>query len=99
MFLRFAVLEGYQAEVLEQTFVEGFSGGQAVREVTIRVKGEGAFGRLKFESGVHRVQRVPVTETKGRTHTSTMAVVVRLPFLRLSLFLSSNTKPDLSRFS
>ena len=53
-----------------ETGVGGF------KEVTFEIKGRGAFSRLKFESGVHRVQRVPVTESQGRIHTSTATVAV-----------------------
>ena len=50
--------------------------GGGVKEVIIALNGDGAYGRLKFESGVHRVQRVPITEASGRIHTSTATVVV-----------------------
>jgi peptide chain release factor 1 len=53
---------------------EGTLGG--VREAVVRVRGEEAFGRMRFESGVHRVQRVPVTEAQGRVHTSAATVAV-----------------------
>ena len=49
-----------------------------VREATIGVSGDGAYGRLKHESGVHRVQRIPTTESGGRVHTSTASVAVRV---------------------
>ena len=47
-----------------------------MKEVSFSIEGEGAYSRLKFESGVHRVQRVPETETQGRVHTSTVTVAV-----------------------
>ena len=50
--------------------------GGGVKEAVVAVSGDGAFGRLKYESGVHRVQRVPATETQGRVHTSTASVAV-----------------------
>jgi peptide chain release factor 1 len=50
--------------------------GKGIREASVEVLGDGVFGRLKFESGVHRVQRVPETETQGRVHTSTASVAV-----------------------
>lgn len=56
------------------SFTEGSSGG--FKEVIIAVNGEGAYGMLKYESGVHRVQRVPATETQGRVHTSAATVAV-----------------------
>ena len=49
-----------------------------MKDVTNKVDGEGAFGDFRFERGVHRVQRVPATESAGRVHTSTIAVVVGL---------------------
>src|SRR3712207_6913634 len=52
------------------------SGSGGFKEVIAEVRGEGAFSRMKFESGVHRVQRVPVTESAGRIHTSTATVAV-----------------------
>eukprot|EP01117_Protostelium_nocturnum_P013959 TRINITY_DN5263_c0_g1_i3.p1 TRINITY_DN5263_c0_g1~~TRINITY_DN5263_c0_g1_i3.p1 ORF type:complete len:313 (+),score=105.13 TRINITY_DN5263_c0_g1_i3:151-1089(+) len=52
------------------------SGVNGIKEASASIKGEGAFGRLRHETGVHRVQRVPTTETMGRTHTSTMTVAV-----------------------
>jgi len=54
--------------------VEGDAGGY--KEIIASIEGEGVFGRLKFESGVHRVQRVPDTETQGRIHTSAATVAV-----------------------
>lgn len=72
MYIRFAEQQGWQTEVLSQndTGVGGF------KEITFRVDGRGAFSRLKYESGVHRVQRVPKTESQGRIHTSTATVAV-----------------------
>ncbi len=63
---------GWRAEVLNLNETE--LGG--VKEVSFSVQGEGAYSRLKYESGVHRVQRVPETETQGRIHTSTVTVAV-----------------------
>ncbi|MEQ8442239.1 MAG: peptide chain release factor 1 [Alphaproteobacteria bacterium] len=72
MYQRYCGLRGWQMEVLEasETEIGGFS------QVTASVNGAGAFGRLKYESGVHRVQRVPVTESGGRIHTSAATVAV-----------------------
>ncbi len=72
MYQRYAENHGWQAETLEVSEAEG--GG--FKEVTLAVKGEGAYSRLKFEAGVHRVQRVPKTESQGRIHTSTASVAV-----------------------
>jgi peptide chain release factor 1 len=72
MYTRYAEDRGWKTEILSQndTGVGGF------KEVIFQVKGKGAYSRLKFESGVHRVQRVPVTESAGRIHTSTATVAV-----------------------
>ena len=72
MYTRYAEKRRWKVEVLSshETGVGGF------KEITFQIKGQGAFSRLKFESGVHRVQRVPVTESQGRIHTSTVTVVV-----------------------
>jgi peptide chain release factor 1 len=72
MYSRYADSKGWKNEILSQnaTGVGGF------KEVIFEVKGKGAYSRLKYESGVHRVQRVPVTESSGRIHTSTVTVAV-----------------------
>ena len=72
MYTRYAEGRGWRAELLSQneTGVGGF------KEVTFQIKGQGAYSRLKYESGVHRVQRVPTTEAGGRIHTSTATVAV-----------------------
>ncbi|MBQ7161484.1 MAG: peptide chain release factor 1 [Clostridia bacterium] len=72
MYTMFAASAGYKTEIvnLNETGLGGF------KEVTFTVEGTGAFSRLKFESGVHRVQRVPETESQGRIHTSTVTVAV-----------------------
>ncbi|MBI1359205.1 MAG: peptide chain release factor 1 [Alphaproteobacteria bacterium] len=72
MYQRYAQAHGWQVEVVSAT--EGDAGGY--KEVIAEVNGVGAFGRLKFESGVHRVQRVPTTEASGRIHTSAATVAV-----------------------
>lgn len=72
MYHMYAEREGYQTEELSQT-EQGIGG---VREASFMVKGEGAYSRLKYESGVHRVQRVPETESQGRIQTSTATVAV-----------------------
>ncbi len=72
MYLRFAQKKGWKAELISSspTDLGGF------REAVLEVKGRNAYPLLKFESGVHRVQRVPVTESSGRIHTSTATVAV-----------------------
>ncbi|MBR0480643.1 peptide chain release factor 1 [Candidatus Saccharibacteria bacterium] len=72
MYVRFAENHGLKAELISQN--ENEAGG--MKEVIIRISGENAYGLLKFEGGVHRVQRVPVTESQGRIHTSTATVAV-----------------------
>jgi peptide chain release factor 1 len=72
MYQRHAESKGWRWEVVEEQLSE--LGG--VRELVVRIVGEGVFARLKFESGVHRVQRVPETESGGRIHTSAATVAV-----------------------
>ena len=72
MYLRYAEKQGWKTEMIDAT--EGTSGG--FKEVIYAVRGEGAFGMLRWESGVHRVQRVPATESQGRIHTSAVTVAV-----------------------
>ncbi len=72
MYERFAALLGWKVEVISAS--EGSMGGY--KEIIAEVQGRGAFAKLKFESGVHRVQRVPDTETQGRIHTSAATVAV-----------------------
>ena len=73
MYERYAERQGWRLEVLSLS--EGAAAG-GLKEVTAAVRGEGAYGRLKYESGVHRVQRVPATESQGRIHTSAASVAV-----------------------
>ena len=72
MYTRYAQAKGFEVEILSAN--ENDNGGY--KEVTLEVKGQGAFSALKYESGVHRVQRVPATEAAGRIHTSTATVAV-----------------------
>ena len=72
MYSRYASSRGWRVEI--DSLTEGDAGGY--KEVIATVTGEGVFGRLKFESGVHRVQRVPTTESQGRIHTSAATVAV-----------------------
>ncbi|QFT80649.1 Peptide chain release factor 1 [Roseovarius sp. THAF27] len=72
MYQRYAEARGWKLEIIE--FNETELGG--VKEVVANIKGEGVFARMKFESGVHRVQRVPETESGGRIHTSAATVAV-----------------------
>ena len=72
MYLKYADIHRYKTEIISsnETGIGGY------KEVTFAVKGRGAYSRFKFESGVHRVQRVPETESQGRIHTSTVTVAV-----------------------
>ena len=72
MYQRFAESQGWSFEILEQQ--DSDLGG--IKEVSAHIAGEGVFSKLKFESGVHRVQRVPETEAQGRIHTSAATVAV-----------------------
>ena len=72
MYLRYAARHRFNTEVLSlnETGIDG------IKEAIVQVRGDGAYSRLKFEGGVHRVQRIPATESSGRIHTSTATVVV-----------------------
>ena len=72
MYVKYAESQGWKVEVMETQ--ESEAGGFSL--VSFMVKGEGVYSKLKFESGSHRVQRVPKTETQGRVHTSTATVLV-----------------------
>ncbi len=72
MYSKFFEQKGWKAEI--NSYSEGTAGGY--KEIVLSVSGEGVYGILKYESGVHRVQRVPQTETQGRIHTSAASVVV-----------------------
>src|ERR1700677_4229772 len=81
MYVKYAERQRWKVEVLSSS--EGTAGG--FKEIVAEVSGRGVFARLKFESGVHRVQRVPATETQGRIHTSAATVAV-LPIAQESDF-------------
>ena len=72
MYLKYCETKGWKAELVDMT--EGTVGG--FKEIIFNVAGENVYGQMKYESGVHRVQRVPKTETQGRVHTSAASVVV-----------------------
>jgi len=72
MYSRYAESKGWEIDVLSSNEI-GIGG---YKEIIFMVKGKGAYSRLKYESGVHRVQRVPITESQGRIHTSTATVAV-----------------------
>jgi peptide chain release factor 1 len=72
MYLKFFEKKGWKVDIVD--FMEGTAGGY--KEIVLNVTGDGVYGQMKYESGVHRVQRVPQTETQGRVHTSAASVVV-----------------------
>lgn len=72
MYLRYAEEKGWKADILDKADAD--SGG--IKEVTCKIDGVGVYGKLKYESGVHRVQRIPETESKGRVHTSAASVAI-----------------------
>lgn len=72
MYLRYAATKNWKVDVMSINE----AGGGIIKQVTFMVKGDDVFSRLRFESGVHRVQRVPATESQGRIHTSTATVAV-----------------------
>jgi peptide chain release factor 1 len=86
MYSRYAENRNWKVEMLSfnETGVGGF------KEVSFQIKGKGAYSRLKFESGVHRVQRVPVTESQGRIHTSTATVAVMAEVEEVEIDIPAN---------
>ena len=72
MYNKYCEQKGWKVEIYD--FAEGTVGG--FKEIILHIKGEGVYGILKYESGVHRVQRVPQTETQGRVHTSAASVAI-----------------------
>jgi peptide chain release factor 1 len=72
MYLKYAEMRGWKTELLDVSSAD--AGG--IKEASARIEGAGVYGDLKFESGVHRVQRIPATEAKGRVHTSTTTVAI-----------------------
>ena len=96
MYVKYAESKRWKVEVLSMS--EGTAGGY--KEIVAEVSGRGVFARLKFESGVHRVQRVPATETQGRIHTSAATVAV-LPIAEEADFVinDADLKVDTMRSS
>ena len=96
MYTRYAERRRWKVEVMSSTGTDG--GG--FREVIFEVKGDGAYSYLRYESGVHRVQRVPVTESQGRIHTSTASVAVLPEAEEVDLQINDNDlKVDVYRSS
>lgn len=95
MYQNYCKIKGWNFEILSISSTD-----KGYREATALISGEGAFGYLKHESGVHRVQRVPETETAGRTHTSTMTVAILPEAQEVDLTLSAkDLKIDVFRSS
>ncbi|MDW6001552.1 peptide chain release factor 1 [Vibrio mangrovi] len=97
MYSRFAERKGWRIEVM--SFNEAEHGGY--KEMIAKVSGDGVYGTLKFESGGHRVQRVPATESQGRVHTSacTVAIMPEIPEAELPEIKASDLKIDTFRSS
>jgi peptide chain release factor 1 len=73
MYARYAEAQGWRVEIVSSSPTGGVGG---FKEIIAQIEGSGAYSRLKYESGVHRVQRVPVTEAQGRIHTSAVTVAI-----------------------
>jgi peptide chain release factor 1 len=86
MYSRYAATKGWRVDILNrnETGIGGF------KEIIFEIKGKGVYSRLKYESGVHRVQRVPVTESSGRIHTSTATVAVLPEAEEIEVAVDSN---------
>lgn len=96
MYTMYAASKGYKVEILNanETELGGF------KEISFSIEGEGAYSRFKYESGVHRVQRVPETESQGRIHTSTVTVAVLIEADEVELEINpTEIKTDVFRAS
>jgi len=76
MYARYAQAKNWQFEVLSRSEISAGGGNNGFKEVICQINSDGAYAHLKYESGVHRVQRVPLTETQGRIHTSAATVAI-----------------------
>ncbi|MBE2223770.1 MAG: peptide chain release factor 1, partial [Anaerolineae bacterium] len=95
MYTRYAESVGWKTQLLD----ENRTGVGGYKEVVLGVRGKGAFSRMKFESGVHRVQRVPVTESQGRIHTSAATVAVMAEVDEVEITLDENDLEITATFS
>lgn len=86
MYTRYAEVNKWKVDVMELHE----SGGNVIKSATLMIKGKDVFSRLKYESGVHRVQRVPATESQGRIHTSTATVAVLAEMDEVDVHLDMN---------
>ena len=85
LYLRYVKDSGYKTESISES-----PGDKGMKEMIFKVIGAGAYGRMKYESGVHRVQRIPETESKGRVHTSAVSVVVLPEVEEVDLEIKAN---------
>jgi peptide chain release factor 1 len=95
MYTRYAESVGWKTQLLD----ENRTGVGGYKEVVLSVRGRGAFSRMKFESGVHRVQRVPMTESQGRVHTSAATVAVMPEVDEVEITLDENDLEITATFS
>ncbi|MCO5182563.1 MAG: peptide chain release factor 1 [Anaerolineae bacterium] len=95
MYTRFAERHGYQVAIVDENWI----GAGGYKEVIANIRGNGAYSKLKFESGVHRVQRVPVTESQGRIHTSAATVAVIPELDEVDITLDDNDLEIKAEFS
>ena len=87
MYARYAEAQGWRVEVVSSSPAGGMGG---FKEIIAQIEGNGAYSRLKYESGVHRVQRVPVTEAQGRIHTSAVTVAIMAEVEEVELNIDQN---------
>lgn len=87
MYARYAEAQGWRVEVVNSSPAGGMGG---FKEIIAQIDGKGAYSRLKYESGVHRVQRVPVTEAQGRIHTSAVTVAIMAEVEEVELNIDQN---------
>jgi peptide chain release factor 1 len=87
MYARYAETQGWRVEVVSSSSTGGTGG---FKEIIALIEGNGAYSRLKYESGVHRVQRVPVTEAQGRIHTSAVTVAIMAEVEEVELNIDQN---------
>jgi peptide chain release factor 1 len=87
MYARYAETQGWRVEVISSSPAGGMGG---FKEIIAQIEGNGAYSRLKYESGVHRVQRVPVTEAQGRIHTSAVTVAIMAEVEEVELNIDQN---------
>ena len=91
MYQKYAEIQGWRFEVMEASY----NGVGGIKEVVAMVSGQSVYSKLKYESGAHRVQRVPVTESQGRVHTSTATVLVMPEIEEVSTTLIKDLRIDI----